>query len=256
MVTGRLDEVEQWSAESQRLGDAAGQPDSLPFSRAPLASTRLLQGQAREALELVTPVVERFPGAPVFLGMQAWAMSEQGRLDEARAIVDGFRQPGGFASVPADYMRLIVLSVLSRACYGIREPAMAKELYDLLIPFRSAMVSMQGVWLGPVTHELGLLASTLGRYDDAHVFFSQAVEAQDRIGARATVVHTRLEWARMLLARGPEHAPEARTLLDQAKVGAQEVRIPVVEARIDGLLAPLGTQSSPEPQRRSVLPRP
>jgi len=246
MVTGRLDEVEQWSAESQRLGDAAGQPDSLPFSRAPLASTRLLQGQAREALELVTPVVERFPGAPVFLGMQAWAMSEQGRLGEARAIVDGFRQPAGFASVPADYMRLIVLSVLSRACYGIREPAMAEELYDLLIPFRSTMVSMQGVWLGPATHDLGLLATTLGRYDDAHDVFAHAIEAQDRIGARATVVHTRLEWAKMLLARGPEHAPQARTLLDEAKAGAQEVRIPVIEARIDELLASLGIRWAPE----------
>jgi class 3 adenylate cyclase/tetratricopeptide (TPR) repeat protein len=240
MVAGRLDDVEHWSAEAQRLGDVAGQPDTLPFARAPLGSTRLLQGRAREALELVTPVVERFPGAPVFLGMQAWAMSELGQVDEARAVVDGLRQPGRFANVPADYMRLIVLSVLSRACYGIRDPAMAGELYDLLIPFRSAMVSMQGVWLGPVTHDLGLLATTLGRYDEAGRFFAHAVEVQDGIGARATVVHTRLQWARMLLAQGLEHRRQARPLLDRAKAGAHQVRIPVVEARIDALLASLG----------------
>ena len=75
----------------------------------------------------------------------------------------------------------------------------------------------------------------LGRQDDAHDYFAEAVEAQDRMEARAAVVHTRLEWARMLLGRDRAHWPQARILLDEAKAGAKEVGIPIVEARIEEL---------------------
>ena len=237
VATGRLDDVEHWAAETQRLGDAAGQPDTDPFWVAPLATIRVLQGRAGEALELVTPLIERFPAVAFFPGMRAWALSEEGRSDEARAILAGLRQPGGFRGVPATYPRLFVLCLLSRACYRLREPAMAKELFDLLIPFRSAMATQQSTWLGPVTHNLGLLATVLGRHDDAHQYFAEAVEAQDRMGAQVHVIHTRLEWARMLLQRGPEHASQARALLEEAKAGAQAVGLPIIEARIDELAA-------------------
>jgi hypothetical protein len=93
-----------------------------------------------------------------------------------------------------------------------------------------------------VTHDLGLLATVLGRYDEAEEHFATAAEVQDRMGARATVVHTRLEWAHMLLRRGrPEDAPRARTLLEEAKAAAREVSIPAVEARIEQLLAQIRT---------------
>jgi hypothetical protein len=115
---------------------------------------------------------------------------------------------------------------------------MAEELHDLLIPFRSQIVNGQTTWIGPATQDLGLLATVLGRYDEAEEHFADAVERQDRIGARGTVVHSRLEWARMLLRRGrPDDTLCARTLLQEAKTGAREVGIPIIESRIDQLLA-------------------
>jgi sugar phosphate isomerase/epimerase len=93
-----------------------------------------------------------------------------------------------------------------------------------------------------VTHDLGLLATVLGRYAEADEHFAVAVAVQDRMGAKGMVVHTRLEWARMLLRRDrPEDAPRARTLLEAATAGAREVNIPAVEARIDQLLAQIRT---------------
>jgi hypothetical protein len=117
---------------------------------------------------------------------------------------------------------------------------MAEELHDLLIPFRSHVVSGQTTWTGPATHDFGLLATVLGRYDDAQAHFAEAIEVQDAMGARGTVVHTRLAWARMLLrrGRGPDR-PKARTLLEEAKSGAREVNIPAVETHINELLTQL-----------------
>jgi hypothetical protein len=109
-----------------------------------------------------------------------------------------------------------------------------------LIPFRSHIVNGQTTWIGPATHDLGLLASMLGRYDEAQTHFGEAIEVQDRMGARGTVVHTRLAWARMLLRRARRmDTPKARTLLAEAKTGARDVNIPAVEAHINELLTQL-----------------
>lgn len=235
MASGRFDEVERWANESKRLGEEAGQPDRMAFAHFPLV-VRMLQGRFEEAAELIRPLIEPFPREDAYPAVLAWALAEQGRTQEAKAILDRFRH-GAFADT-RDYMRLVTLVSLSRACSRLEDPAAAFTLYDLLLPSRAAMTTSQTAWLGPVAHDLGLLATVLERYDEAEEHFAAAVEVQDRIGARGTVVHTRLEWARMLQRRGrPEDTPRARTLLEEAKAGAREVSIPAVEARIGQLLA-------------------
>jgi hypothetical protein len=114
---------------------------------------------------------------------------------------------------------------------------MAEELYDALFPFRANIVNGQTIWLGPVGHDLGLLATVLGRFGDAEAHFADAVERQDRMGARVTVVHTRLAWADLLRRRNAAgDGPPARRLLEEAKAGAADVGLARIEARIDELL--------------------
>jgi hypothetical protein len=126
------------------------------------------------------------------------------------------------------------------ACACLVDPTAAAELYELLLPSPAAMATGQTVWLGPVTHDLGLLATVLERYEEAEEHFAVAVEVQDRMGAQGFVVHTRLAWARMLVQRaGTNDAFRARTLLEEAKAGARAVGIPAIEARIDELMAQL-----------------
>ena len=209
------------------------------YSRGALTVTRLLEGRPQEAQAMVTPVVEEFPRA-IYLGIQAWALAEDRRIDEAKAIVSRLREPEAFAGVPRDHHLPVTLCVLSRVCFLLEDAAVAEELYDVLIPFRSTTVNGQTIWWGPATHDLGLLATLLGHYDEAEQHFADAVERQDRMGARGTVVHTRLAWATMLLRRNASgDALRAHTLLREAKAGAREVNIPRVEARVDTML---GTQ--------------
>jgi tetratricopeptide (TPR) repeat protein len=242
MATGLFDEVERWANESRRLGEVAGQPDSTPLSHSSLSVLRIMQGRLEEAGDLIRPVIEQFPGATLYFSAAlAWALAEQGRTDEAKAILDGLRARA-FAGIPRDYIWLSVLVMVSRACSRLEDSAAAAELYALLLPYREAMATAQTIWLGPVAHDLGLLATVLERYDEAEEHFAVAVQAQDRMGAQGMFVHTRLACAHMLLRRAETNdAVRARALLQEAKAGARAGNIPAIEARIDELLAQLRT---------------
>jgi tetratricopeptide (TPR) repeat protein len=237
LAAGDLQAVESWSAEALRLGEASGQPDALPYARGALTIARLLEGRPHEAHELVGPVVEQLPRATAYQGILAWALAEDDERDEAQAVLDRLRGPDAFTGVPHDHHRPVTLCTASRACHRLGDAAVAEELYDALLPFRSNTVNGQTVWLGPATHDLGLLATVLDRYDDAEVHYADAVERQDRMGARATVVHTRLAWAEMLQRRGSAgDGLKAQRLLQEAKAAAREIGMAGVLTRIDELL--------------------
>jgi hypothetical protein len=239
MAAGRFHDVEGWCDEGLRLGEASGQPDSFLYAHGPLAITRLLEGRAQEGANLVTTVVEKAPRA-VYQGVQAWALADIGRSDEARAIIERLRAPQAFAGVPHDHHRPVTLCFLARACGVLGDADLAAGLCDVLKPFR-LLVNGLTIWCGPPTHELGILATTLSRYDEAEAHFADAVDRQDRIAARGTVVHTRMAWADMLRLRdGPGDPERARALLHEAKVAARDLALPHLEARVDTLLAFVG----------------
>jgi class 3 adenylate cyclase/tetratricopeptide (TPR) repeat protein len=234
MAAGRFSDVERWGAEALRLGEASGQPDSFFYSNGPLAFAMMLQGRAEEAEALAVPIIERVP-RPIYRGVHAWALADAGRTEQAKAVVEAIREPRPFTAVPRDHHFPVTLCAVSRACYLLDDTVAAQELYELLLPFRDAFVNGQTIWLGPASHELALLATLLRRHEDAEAHFADAVERQDRIGARGHVVHTRLAWAEMLRRRGaPGDRPRAERLVDEARTGAREVGLSRIEARIDG----------------------
>ena len=236
MAAGRFHDAERCCEESLRLGEASGQPDAYLYSSGPLAITWLLQGRTEEGVSLVTKVVEQAPRA-IYQGVQVWALADIGRRDEARAILERLRAPRAFTGVPRDHHRPFTLCLLARATALLDDVVMAEELHEALRPFRS-LVNGLTIWWGPPTHELGALATTLGRYDEAGEHFADAVDRQDRIGSRGTAVHTRLAWADMLRRRnGPGDAEAARALLDEAKATARTLGLPHLEARVDQKLA-------------------
>jgi tetratricopeptide (TPR) repeat protein len=236
IISGDFDRAETLAQQSLALGELTGQPDRVPFTITPTASIRLLQGRSAEVEAMVTPMLEQFPGVLAFRALLAWALADTGRAEEAAAILLRLR-PGGFAGIPRDYGWLFYTSCLSRACYHIGDAGSAAELYELLLTSRGSMATTQASWIGPVTHDMALLASTLGRHKLAESHFAEAAEFQDLIGARGTGLHTRLEWARMLVRLGGRtRARRARTILLRALAQAQEASLPFIEARILELL--------------------
>jgi tetratricopeptide (TPR) repeat protein len=233
-MDGRFDDMERWAEEALRLGEAAGQPDAAAF--ADLFYVRMMQGRA-DAVELARPLAEQFGNAEVHPAGLAWAYAEAGRVEEARAVIARLRGEG-FGGLRRHYLWSGTLVFLSRACARLGDTSAAEELYDLLQPHHSTIVVGQSVWIGPVAYDLGLLATTLGRYAEADAHFAEAVATHDRIGVRGLLAHACLEWARMLLARRESADPErARELLARASDTARELALANIERQAAELLA-------------------
>jgi tetratricopeptide (TPR) repeat protein len=68
--------------------------------------------------------------------------------------------------------------------------------------------------MGSMSRYLGLLAVQLGRVDEAVGHFEQALEMNERMGARPWLAYTQHDYARVLLARdGPGDPERAEDLL-------------------------------------------
>jgi len=77
---------------------------------------------------------------------------------------------------------------------------------------------------GSVSRYLGLLATTLKRFDEAQSHFEDAIALNERMGARPWLAHTQSDYARMLLAHdGPGDRERAQQFLDQALATYREL---------------------------------
>ncbi|MGH9010108.1 MAG: hypothetical protein ACRDYF_09720, partial [Acidimicrobiia bacterium] len=238
-AAGRFDEVERLTEETLRLAEATGQPDSLGHTNGPRGVLRILQGRPEEAPELLTAATEQSPGTAVYRAGRAWAYAEAGCLDEAAADVADIRG-NDFAELRRDFAWICTMGMLARACARLGDTDGAAELSALLLPYRDSCVVVQTAWLGPVAHDLGLLAATLGNHAEADAHFAAAEAMEERIGARGALIHTRLEWGRSLLRRRPADTGRAIPLLDAALDGAHELGLVALEPRIAALRAEAG----------------
>lgn len=233
---GRLAEAEAMLPASDQLGEAGAAPDYPLYSQIPLGVIRLLQGRPEEAREVLAALAKDFPGIPLIDAPLAWAAAEAGRFDEARRTLDSFAKDG-FAGLSRNYAFMPTLGYLCRLTARVADREAAAQLYELILPHAEEVVTSQATWVGPAAHDLGLLATTLGRYDEADGHFAAAVEIELRIGSRAILVHTRLEWARALLYRDQAgDRARALELLNEALDGARELELTGTERRIQTLL--------------------
>ncbi len=105
----------------------------------------------------------------------------------------------------------VLAEVVSRL--GVRDRA--PELYAELVPYagRIVVVGVGGAVLGASDRALGQLALVMGRFDDADAHFRNAVDLEQRLGARALVARSRYWQARGLLERAEPQIAEADRLL-------------------------------------------
>ena len=140
----------------------------------------------------------------------AHAYCEQGREADGRAIYDPLAA-SHFTTAGFDLTWMVAMSVCTDVALHLGDVAAADVLYELLSPYADQVLATAGVPCGAGSHYLGRLAAALGRFDGAETHFAAAETTQARIGAPTWLARTRLEWARMLLARRqPGDADRAR----------------------------------------------
>src|SRR5262249_24363528 len=108
-----------------------------------------------------------------------------------------------FAALPRDHNWLVALAFCSQVAAVLGDTVRAGQLYDLLLPFadRCSVAAPGLAFISAIAHNLGVLAATLRRFDDAGRHFDAALELHGRVGARALLAHTQREYAAMLLRR-------------------------------------------------------
>jgi class 3 adenylate cyclase/DNA-binding CsgD family transcriptional regulator len=234
LLEGRIEEADQLYAEACREGEAAGEPDAMVFYAGHAFEVALEQGRLKELSPRVSDELARNDYS-MCQAMHMARLYELGRRDEARKLFGRFAHDE-FSSVPVDPAWVRVLTLCTTACCEFGETEAASVLYRLLAPYADRFGATAGVVTGSVTHHLGLLAIALGRLDAAEGHFAAAEAAHARLGAPAWLARTRLEWARMLLARRqPGDSERAHSLLEAAVAGFESLGMSYWSAKAEDI---------------------
>jgi tetratricopeptide (TPR) repeat protein len=236
LVGGRLAEAEALARAALEIGIALGQPDAAQAFGAQRFEIRFQQGRLDEVVGRVAEVAEE-TNWPVTWASLALAYCELDRKDEARTVLENLG--ARLADVPLDFLWPLTITRAAGACAHLRDVSHASVIVELLRPFADQMAGggMAPVWVGSVAHYLGMLATTLDRFEEADAHFTAAAATNERVGAPTWLARTRLEWARMLLVRRQTgDAERARELLRQALTTARELGLGNVERRAMALL--------------------
>jgi DNA-binding CsgD family transcriptional regulator len=177
-------------------------------------------------------------------------LAELGQLEEARARFEESAS-ADFRDLARDAYWLATVVLLADVCVLLQDVKRATALYDLLLPYadRNAAPASSAVYLGAVSHYLGLLATLLQRWDNAERHFEDALQRNARMRAVPHGAWARASYARMLLTRrSPGDLGRAMELLDQADATADEIGL----IRLAAELAALRERMASE--RRSEAP--
>jgi class 3 adenylate cyclase len=231
-IAGRLEDAENMSREALELGQTFGIPESFRIYRAHLFWILYDQGRLNTLAHRLERAAAREQQDSLTLAAVALAFCELGRPHEARAVFDRIALDD-FA-VPANFLWLYTMTMAAEACAGLGDAGRAADLSERLAPYHELLVTNLGgaTATAAVAHYLGLLATTLGRFDEADVRFAAAAAMHERLSAPALLARTRLEWAHMLMVRlEAGDAERARQLLEHALVTARELGLGTVERR-------------------------
>ena len=199
------------------------------------------QGRSNELLPAVSALAAAFPLIPLWRIAAAAYRLDVGQVDEARRDLDTLAA-ADFADIPRDLMWLFAMSRLSEVVSALGDGRRAAILYELLLPYaeRCATTSFSA-YRGSVSRPLGLLATVLGRYDDAERHFERALATNARIRARVWVTHTQHDYARMLVARDrPGDRERAAAIAAESLAAARQIGMKPLEAKLVQLRAAAG----------------
>ena len=241
MMRATGEEIEEAAQAALEIGQEAGQPDAFIWFAAELYGARAAQGRLAEILDLVRQQTVDNPSLPVWSAILANTLVRLDEQQEARVILDGLTADASDA-FPNDFTWLLGHSFLGEAVAAVGTAKQAAREYGVLAPYAGRVPFVGPIIRPSVSLELALLAARADWPERAEEHFAEAHAQHVTLGAPGWLARTRLEWGRFLLDTGA--TDRARTLLAQARDGAEEMEAPDVVKAADSLLANVdGTQA-------------
>ncbi len=245
LVEGRYDDALRLAAQALAEGRRAGEQNIQMAFAAQLAAVHRARGPLVDIEPGLHDLAERYPGLPCWRAALAAVYAEDGRSGDARREFERLARKE-FADLPQNYFRLLTAVLLGETCAWLGDTERAAQLYAILLPHadRNVLVPVMVDCWGSVSRVLGLLATTMGRDEDAARHFDDALAMNARLGARPYVARTQHAYAEMLFARDrPGDRVQARTLLTEALETARELGMAVLVEKALGLVRALDERS-------------
>lgn len=251
-MQGHLGEVEQLAQQALALGQKARAQNASMFCGVQVHRLMWLQGRFQELEPLVLGVVAAHPLVDASnRAALAITYAEQGRLHDARAQFE-IAAAHDFADIPRHLGWQFTVAQLAEVCAALQDGRRAEHLYEFLRPLdgRNLLIPLLAI-LGPAAYYLGILATVLGRWEQAEGHFEDALQLDVKTGARQQHARTQVAYADMLLRRGENgDMRRALTHLEGACVVATELGMQRLAERASELMAKhqsrLGKASGPE----------
>jgi tetratricopeptide (TPR) repeat protein len=204
------------------------------------------QGRSEELLPTLENLAEQYPQKTAARCALALGYADLGQTAQAHQALEELAR-ADFCDLPRDETWLVGLSALSSVVFLLGDAPRAQLLYTLLLPY-SDRCGVTGALLcvGSVSRPLGLLATTLSRYEDAARHFEQALRMNTKIRSPLWTGHTQHAYARMLLLRNdPGDNHKALQLLTRALATAEALGLTLLADESRSLTLTAAAPASP-----------
>jgi tetratricopeptide (TPR) repeat protein len=205
---GRFDEAELFISQTAKFGAggyaAWGEVNDTTFNYVTHFQSwglRRERGGLADVREPIERFVAEYPTFFIFRCLLANLHTQLGNEAEARTDLNQLSAEH-FAALEVGTEWFFAACLLAEVCASLGAAQPAADLYGALLPYGECNVIAHPEYcLGSASRYLGLLASTMSRWNDAASHFERALNMNARMGARPWVAHTQHDYARMLLDR-------------------------------------------------------
>jgi class 3 adenylate cyclase len=236
LMEGQFERPERLIPETLALGQRSTSWNALVSERLALFVLRRAQGRLAELEDIFGRSTHEWPALLRFHCALAHLYAELRREGDARAAVDSLLSRD-LGQEHLDTEWFFSVSLLPDPCAFLGDEDAAAKLYSLLLPYEHvyALAPIEAVF-GSLARGLGVLATTLRRFDEAERHFDVAIETERRMRARPWLAHAQHDLAAMLLARGAADDRErAHALLEDAAATYRELGMPTWASRATAL---------------------
>ena len=221
---GRFAEAPELIERAAAIGETILPWHAAAARKMQLFLLRREQRQLDGFLPEVRDHADKFPSPLVHRAMLAHIYARLERTEEAEAVLNELTSRD-LSNWHVDEEWLVSICLLAETCAILGDTGTGASLYELLLPYGPLnTVAVPELALGSTSQPLGILATLLGRFEDAARYFDEALRMNERMGARPWLAHTQQDHARMLLRRnGQGDRERAEKLLSQAQATYQEL---------------------------------
>jgi DNA-binding CsgD family transcriptional regulator len=230
---GRFEDGERLALEAHAEGSRADRGNAAGAFSVQMFTIRRAQGRLQEVMPLLKQFRDNVADAATWRPGLALLYCELGMLTEAREVFESLAI-GRFAAVRQDSLGVTSIAYLAEVCVRLGDETRAPVLIELLSPYadRNLLFGWQTASLGSAARLLGMLATTIERWEIAEGHFERALVMDAASGGLPWLAFSRYEYAVMLLARrGDGDSSRAEELLSAALETSRSLGMRGLEAR-------------------------